>query len=178
MNIQKIPIDKLNPAKYNPRKDLSPDDPEYQKILKSIELFDYIEPIVWNQNTGNIISGHQRFKILKQKRYKEVDVSIVNLSQKKEKQLNIALNKIRGEWEFDKLREILKELDSTDFTGWDDDEIVTLLKTQEDINLDDIDFASDTKSTITITFFRKDKNIIISELQEMTKKHEGFGYYL
>ena len=34
MNIQKIKITELKPAKYNPRKDLKPEDEEYQKIKK------------------------------------------------------------------------------------------------------------------------------------------------
>ena len=29
MNLQRIPVDKLKPAKYNPRKDLKPGDPAY-----------------------------------------------------------------------------------------------------------------------------------------------------
>ena len=37
MNIQKIKITELKPAKYNPRKDLKPEDEEYQKIKKSIK---------------------------------------------------------------------------------------------------------------------------------------------
>ena len=35
MIVKKIPINKINPAPYNPRKDLQPGDPEYQKLLKN-----------------------------------------------------------------------------------------------------------------------------------------------
>ena len=49
MNIQKISVDKLNPAKYNPRKDLKPGDKEYEKLKRSIEEFGYVEPVIWNQ---------------------------------------------------------------------------------------------------------------------------------
>lgn len=52
MEIKKILISKINPAKYNPRKDLQPDDIEYQKLKKSIEEFDFVEPLVWNKQTG------------------------------------------------------------------------------------------------------------------------------
>ena len=65
MQIEKISISKLNPAKYNPRKDLKPGDAEYEKLKRSIEEFGYVEPIIWNKKTGNIIGGHQRFKLLK-----------------------------------------------------------------------------------------------------------------
>ena len=42
MNIQKISIEKLKPAEYNPRKDLKPEDEEYQKIKKSLVEFGYV----------------------------------------------------------------------------------------------------------------------------------------
>ena len=32
LNLQTIAIEKLKPAKYNPRKDLKPGDPAYEKI--------------------------------------------------------------------------------------------------------------------------------------------------
>jgi len=36
MEIQTIEISKINPSKYNPRKDLQPGDYEYEKLKKSI----------------------------------------------------------------------------------------------------------------------------------------------
>ena len=65
MNIQKIPAGKLQMAKYNPRKDLQPGDAEYEKLRRSIEEFGYVEPVIWNERTGNIVGGHQRFKVKK-----------------------------------------------------------------------------------------------------------------
>ena len=64
MKIEKIEVKKLNPAKYNPRKDLKPGDIEYEKLKKSIEKFGYIEPIIWNKKTVNFIDGNQILKIL------------------------------------------------------------------------------------------------------------------
>lgn len=60
MEIRKVPISLLNAAPYNPRKDLQPGDPEYQKIARSIEKYGCVEPIIWNEKTGNVIGGHQR----------------------------------------------------------------------------------------------------------------------
>ena len=62
MEIRKVPISLLNAAPYNPRKDLQPGDPEYQKIARSIEKYGCVEPIIWNEKTGNVIGGHQRLK--------------------------------------------------------------------------------------------------------------------
>lgn len=66
MEIRKVPISLLNAAPYNPRKDLQPGDPEYQKIARSIEKYGCVEPIIWNEKTGNVIGGHQRLKVLGQ----------------------------------------------------------------------------------------------------------------
>ncbi|HEM1671279.1 TPA: ParB N-terminal domain-containing protein, partial [Listeria monocytogenes] len=60
MNIQEIEVSKINPAAYNPRIDLMPGDLEYEKLKKSIEEFGYIDPLIWNERTGNLVGGHQR----------------------------------------------------------------------------------------------------------------------
>jgi ParB-like chromosome segregation protein Spo0J len=65
---------------------------------------------VWNKRTGNLVGGHQRFKILIEQGLKEVDVSVVELDLEKEKTLNLALNKISGDWDDEKLGQLLKEL--------------------------------------------------------------------
>ncbi|MBW8040634.1 MAG: DNA modification methylase [Planctomycetes bacterium] len=110
MLIRKIPINKINPAPYNPRKDLQPGDPEYQKLLKSLDEFDCVEPLVWNCRSGNLVGGHQRFKILSARGDKHVHCSVVDLSPEKEKALNLALNKISGDWDNQKLAQLLDEL--------------------------------------------------------------------
>ena len=46
----------LKAAEYNPRKALTPDDAEYQKIRRSIEEFGYVDPIIINED-GTIIGG-------------------------------------------------------------------------------------------------------------------------
>ncbi len=131
MDIQTIAIDQINPAAYNPRKDLKPEDAEYQKLKKSITEFDMVEPLVWNKRSGNLVGGHQRLKILKSMDIKSVEVSVVDLDDTKEKALNLALNKISGEWDNPLLKDLLLELDTGEFdieiTGFDLDEIAELM---------------------------------------------------
>ena len=55
MLIEKIPAAKLNPASYNPRKDLKPGDKEYEKLKRSIAEFGYVEPVIWNKT--EVING-------------------------------------------------------------------------------------------------------------------------
>lgn len=130
MQVEKVAISKLNPAKYNPRKDLKPGDTEYEKLKRSMAEFGYVEPIIWNKRTGNIVGGHQRYKILKDIKYKEAECVIVDLDDNREKALNVALNKISGEFDIPLLTDLLKDLSANDFdvslTGFDENEISDL----------------------------------------------------
>lgn len=142
MKIEKIKIEKLKPAEYNPRKDLKPEDEEYQKIKKSITEFGYVAPVIVNSNM-TVIGGHQRLKILKELGYIDVECVIVDLDPNKEKSLNIALNKISGDWDNDKLEELLSELKQTDIdmdvTGFSFDEVENILKETLDSKEDDFE---------------------------------------
>ena len=100
MEIRKVPVKDLKPAKYNPRKDLQPGDPEFEKLKRSVEEFGYVEPILWNQRTGGGVGGHQRLKVLQHLGYTEVDCVILDLDEQKEKALNVTLNKISGDFSF------------------------------------------------------------------------------
>ncbi|WP_315372146.1 ParB N-terminal domain-containing protein [Paenibacillus xylanexedens] len=80
MNIRIVPIDQINAAAYNPRVDLQPGDVEYEKLRCSIEEFGYVEPIVWNERTGHMVGGHQRYKIMvNEVGHTELQVSVVDL---------------------------------------------------------------------------------------------------
>ncbi len=158
MVIQKIPVSQINIAQYNPRADLQPGDPEYKKLKKSIAEFGYIEPLVWNKRTGTLISGHQRLKILQAQGIQEVEVSVVDLPLEKEKTLNIALNKIEGRWDEEKLASLLSDLTKipefdVDLTGFEAPEISELLDNYSNNKEgDDFDFDScveDIKEPIT-----------------------------
>jgi len=129
--IEKIPASKLNPAAYNPRKDLKPGDKEYEKLKRSISEFGYVEPVIWNKQTGNVVGGHQRLKVLLDLGHTEVDCVVVDLDEQREKALNLALNKIQGEWDESKLAAIMADFEATSFdvsiTGFDADEVDALL---------------------------------------------------
>ena len=132
LDIRLVPLSMLNPAKYNPRKDLQPGDKRYTQLEKSIKEFGNVDPIIWNERTGNVVGGHQRLKILKQGKSNgdKLEVSVVNLPERKEKMLNIALNKISGDWDNVLLKSLIENIDLEDFEmdviGFDRDEIVDL----------------------------------------------------
>ncbi len=158
MEIRRVPVSKINPASYNPRIDLKPEDSEYQKLKESIETFGYVDPIVWNELTGNLIGGHQRFKILVSQEMREIEVSVVRLSLEKEKALNLALNKVVGSWDYEKLSALLDELSKIpDFdisiTGFGDSEISQIFdRYSSQKNADDFDFDKTLKNiTVPVT---------------------------
>ena len=126
MEFKKLKIDTLIPASYNPRKKLKPGDPEFEKIKNSITEFGYVDPIIVNSDM-TIIGGHQRWSVLKTLGYTEVDCVVVEVDKTKEKALNIALNKVTGEWNKELLADLIKDLQSLDydisFTGFDPPEI-------------------------------------------------------
>ena len=142
MNIQIINIEKLKPAEYNPRKDLQPEDEEWRKIQRSIEEFGYVDPIIVNSDM-TVIGGHQRLKVLKDLGYTEIECNVVDLDKTREKALNIALNKISGEWDNQKLEELLAELKSLDFdldiTGFNPDELNEIFNDMLEASEDDFD---------------------------------------
>ena len=136
MNIEKRLLSELKPAEYNPRVALKPEDAEYQKIKRSIERWGYIDPIIINSD-GTIIGGHQRYAVLSELGYKDIDVVCLDLSKDDEKALNIALNKISGDWDEVKLKDLLVELDLGDFdieltgfTAKELDDLIDLTETE------------------------------------------------
>lgn len=155
MNIEKRLISDLKPADYNPRKALTPEDAEYQKIKRSIETFGYIDPIIINSD-GTIIGGHQRHTVLTDLGYTEVDVVVLNLSKEDEKALNVALNKISGEWDEIKLKDLLVELDLGDYditlTGFDTQELEALVELTDfepEVTEDEFDAESEYENSVS-----------------------------
>jgi len=143
MQFRKLKIDSLIPAKYNPRKDLKPGDKEYEKIKNSLTEFGYVDPIIVNSDF-TIIGGHQRWKVLKSLGYTEVDCVVIDIDKTKEKALNVALNKISGEWNEALLAELIKDLQSIDydvsFTGFEPPEIEELFSNVHDKEIKEDDF--------------------------------------
>lgn len=128
--LTEIELSKMNPAPYNPRITLTEDMPEYKALKSSLEEFGEVEPIVWNKRTGNIVGGHQRYNVLKAMGVKKALVSVVDIPEEEEKVLNVALNKVSGDWDEDKLKEVLESLNAEDInvTGFNMDEIALILE--------------------------------------------------
>lgn len=137
INMRTVEIDKITVAKYNPRIDLQPGDPDYDKIKNSVDGFGYTDPLILNEHNGVLISGHQRLKVLKEKGYTHVDVSIVDIKDEmKEKSMNMAMNNIRGREDRQKLSDIFKQFDVYDdlvaLAGYEEEEFEKIKNFEED----------------------------------------------
>lgn len=158
--MDKIKTKNIKASKYNPRKI---NDDDLKKLMKSIDNFGFVDPIIINLKNNQIVGGHQRFKVIKQNNIEELNLvklgdigwafpetKLEIKDETQEKALNIALNKIQGEWNNSKLEDILVELNTNDFdielTGFDEietpefEELYSFLDEDEIDNADGVDF--------------------------------------
>lgn len=131
MDLKNINILDIEPADYNPR---VMTDAEYEKLSRSIDEFGFVDPIIINLKNNRIIAGHQRYDVLINNHLDEetedtelfllplgdigwvfpkVDLTIVDETH--EKALNLALNKITGDWDNTKLNELFVDLEVNGF---------------------------------------------------------------
>lgn len=146
MKIKEMAISKVNPAYYNPRIQLEEGDEEFEKLRKVIETYGFVQPLVLNTRTGRLVGGHQRLAVAKAMGLASVPVTEVNLNETEEKKLNLALNKVSGQWDEEALGVLLNDLkssgDALDITGFDEIEIeeLTLAFSNVDMDNDFLDF--------------------------------------
>ena len=128
MQTEVMKLEDINPAPYNPRVELQPGDAQYEALKNSLGRFGLVEPLVVNRKTGNLISGHQRLNVLKAQGIEEAEVIVADLDEETEKAANIAMNKIEGEWDYDKLDEIFEGMDREElkFTGFEPGEVASM----------------------------------------------------
>lgn len=138
MKIEQVDVDSLKPASYNPR---SIDAEEMASLKRSLKQFGFVDPAIIRKKDKMIIGGHQRVAAAKELGFETVPVIIMDVTANDAKLLNVALNKISGDWDDIKLANLLKELkydSSVDelLTGFSEEELDTLLW---DLGQDDLD---------------------------------------
>lgn len=148
MEIIEMAIGKVNPAYYNPRIQLEEGDEEFEKLRKVIETYGFVQPLVLNVRTGRLVGGHQRLAVAKAMGFDTVPVTEVDLDETDEKKLNLALNKVSGQWDEEALGHLLNDLkgsgEELDITGFDDIEIEELTMAFADVDMggDFMDFET------------------------------------
>jgi ParB-like chromosome segregation protein Spo0J len=161
--LKKIKIKDLKLAEYNPRET---DKSMLDKLKNSIKEFGYIEPIIYNEKNGNIIGGHSRYIVLKEMYGEDYEAEVISLSldDKREKTLNIALNKIKGDWDEEKLNKILlgMNIDYVKLSGFDKRDH---FKNESEMNLSEVNTVKNIEEEMQLTFWfdnEEDRNIVES----------------
>jgi len=158
MQIEKMKLADLKPANYNPRVQLEPGMAEYEKLKKSLQEFGFVDPPIFNKQTGNLVGGHQRVAVAQKIALcDDIEVSVVDLPLEKEKALNLALNKISGKWNDTKLALLLKEFenDELELTGFEGEEVNQLLASFE--SLPDNQLGDFNNKEIDLSEFNEDE---------------------
>ena len=163
----------IKPADYNPRITLKPGDAEYEALKNSLDRWGLVEPLILNKTTGNLVSGHQRLNALKASGTEEAEVVIIECDEDKEKLLNIALNKIDGDWDYKKLEALFDSISVDDiaYTGFTAEEITNLFDTDFS-SLDAYDDESTKEKTTDNEKEEKTKDL--SDLPDIFKEFHIF----
>ena len=89
---RRLALNLLKPAPYNPRRI---DDGALAGLRRSISTFGLVEPVVWNERSGNVVGGHQRIAALRAMGASDgtmIDAMVVDLDEGQERALTLALN--------------------------------------------------------------------------------------
>lgn len=175
IQIRVLPIDQLTPAPYNPRKILNPRSPAYRKLKQSLENFGLVEPLIWNERTGHIVGGHARLRILKELGIKDVPVSVVDLSNEREKALNVMLNNLEAQGSYDpklllELLEPLHGMPEYDMTGFDLSMLETLKFDPDKLIVDE--YQETERVEITLATDKETLKRMQSRLDELIKEFD------
>jgi ParB-like chromosome segregation protein Spo0J len=130
LQIVQVPIDELHPDPTNPRK-IS--DEQLDTLTRNIREFGFLQPVIARHDDHIVIGGHQRLVAARRLGLKTVPTIFVALSPEQSHLLNLALNRISGDWDEQLLARLLADLQGTDgvdlaLTGFEDDEIKRLLR--------------------------------------------------
>jgi len=180
MRVEMKAIGELRPADYNPRVSLKPGMPAYERLKRSLAEFELVQPLVWNEQTGHVVGGHQRLTLLQEAGHREVPVVVVSLSLEREKALNVALNneQVAGQWDVEKLQDLLKDLiELPDFdetlTGFSEKEMNgLLLEPSPEFAAGDDEGEAETRVTVTLKVDADDWGNVETELNDLLGQYE------
>ncbi len=129
MQVEQVAIDTLRPDPANPRRI---GEAELEALTRSIGEWGLVQPVLARRADRVVIGGHQRLVAARKLGLKTVPVVWLDLTQEQARLLNVALNRISGEWDSDLLGQLLRDLSATvdDLTlsGFDEGELEKLMK--------------------------------------------------
>ena len=139
LKVVDVPLTKLEPVKCNPRQISKK---EKADLKNSMVKFGCVEPLVVRQEDYSIIGGHQRYRVGLELGLESLPCMLLNISGSEAMVLNVALNKIHGEWDVAKLEDMLAEIElgplDIDLTGFDE------------ISLDELGIGAESKEPVVL----------------------------
>src|SRR5438552_16470428 len=96
LQIVQVPIDDLHPDPKNPRK-IS--DSELDALTRSLREFGFVQPVIARHDDHIVGGGHQHLVAARRLGLKTVPIIFVDLTAEQSHLLNLALNKISGDWD-------------------------------------------------------------------------------
>jgi DNA adenine methylase len=149
---------------------------EHEKLKASMRRFGIVDPFIVRRRDNLVIGGHQRLEDALELGFARVPIVRIDATEREVKALNLALNKISGDWDEDKLASILSELQASpeiNLTGFDQAEIDKLIADAELPNLNDS--ASGQKSPrLSLVPYLGGKQKLVPQLVSMMPQHTAF----
>ena len=115
LQIVQVPIDDLHPDPANPRK-ISAE--QLDTLTRSLRQFGFLQPVIPRHDDHVVVGGHQRLVAARRLGYKTVPVIFVDLNPEQSHLLNLALNRISGDWDEQLLARMLADLQHADGVDW------------------------------------------------------------
>lgn len=162
---------------YNPRVQIERDTPEYDALKRSLEQHELVEPLVVNLCNMHCVGGNQRLTVMRDMGVEEETCVVIEQPDElKEKELCLAMNKIKGRWDTEKTGELLRDDAVLDFeTGFDLDEVKSYRAIEEATATegDDLDeLEDDTEEPDTLDELEEAAE---DELEDDTEEPEAYG---
>ncbi|MEW4490703.1 ParB N-terminal domain-containing protein [Thalassoglobus sp. JC818] len=188
MIIETQPIHALKNAPYNPRVTLQPGDERWERLQRSLDEFQLVQPIVWNRQTGHVVSGHQRLAVLKHQGVEQIECVVVDLPLEREKALNVTLNnaEVGSSWDTSRLIDLVSELqdlpemDAT-LTGFDDQQLRDLVLSPNETEsiAGEEDFDSDpSKMRVILEIPEEEWETVETDLDSLLSLHPEIRLHL
>lgn len=172
--IETIHRSKIKNAPYNPR---IIDEEARKRLKKGLKRFGLVETLVWNKRTGNLVSGHQRLSIMDElEKTKDYDlvVSVVDIDEKSEMELNVQLNNtsMQGDYDIDLLTEMISQGADANLLGFSEADMDIMFGDSDLVEMfEDTNEAKEAKETL------RDIKKNRAEYAEQAKKDNDASYY-
>jgi len=129
VEVENVDIDSLHPNPANPRRI---GERELEALTRSLQAFGFVQPVLARKGDSVVIGGHQRLLAARRLGWKTVPVIFLDLSVEQSRLLNLALNKISGEWDTELLARMLADLKPIEdidlsLSGFSEEELGRLL---------------------------------------------------